>query len=320
MGDIKIGVSLFSFSYFYNMQLMDLEALLKKSHEMGYEGIEIVLAQMAPDYPDISDAWIDHFKELLKKYELQLVCWSAYIDMGIHSDRDLSTEEIYYTTCKDLFFAKKAGAPLVRTQHSITPTIFKKCRSLCKDLGVKLAIEMHAPHHPDIPVWKEYLEIMAEPESEGYLGVVPDFSIFQFNPHKQMVENYIAGGFNSSKLEDVIAKNLEKLSAEDIIARGSYTEYEKQSIHDITGHFQAPAKVKDLYRLIPYAPYIHGKFHYLDETGHNPVIPYEEIVPLIKELGYKGYIASEYEGWDKFAVVQLERYMMLMNRLLSNLK
>ena len=92
--DIKIGVSIYSFSYFYNLSLMDLEDLLRTSHEMGYEGIEIVAAQMAPEYPNVSDAWIASFKELLEKYQLKLVCWSAYIDMGLHPGRDLTDEEI----------------------------------------------------------------------------------------------------------------------------------------------------------------------------------------------------------------------------------
>ena len=38
-----------------------------------------------------------------------LVCWSAYIDMGIRSDRDLTPEEIIQFTRNDMIYAKKAG-------------------------------------------------------------------------------------------------------------------------------------------------------------------------------------------------------------------
>ena len=207
--DIKIGVSIYSFTYFYDLKLMDLEDLLRTAHEMGYEGVEIVVAQMAPEYPNISDEWIAHFKELLDKYELHLVSWSAYIDMGLHPDRDLTDEEICEHTRRDLILAKKAGADLVRTQHAIKPKNFRAMLPFCKQLDMKLCIEMHAPHHPDVPVWKEYLEIMAEPESEGYLGVVPDFSIFQYAPHKQMIENYLRDGFREDKLNAVIELNKE---------------------------------------------------------------------------------------------------------------
>lgn len=316
--DIKIGVSIYSFTYFYDLKLMSLEDLLRTAHEMGYEGVEIVVAQMAPEYPNISDEWIAHFRELLDKYQLHLVSWSAYIDMGLHPDRDLTDEEICEHTRRDLILAKKAGADLVRTQHAIKPKNFRAMLPFCKQLDMKLCIEMHAPHHPDVPVWKEYLEIMAEPESEGYLGVVPDFSIFQYAPHKQMIENYLRDGFREDKLNLAIELNKQRLSAEEIIAADEFTEKEQVMIRDITGHFQSPAKLEDLEKLIPYSPYIHGKFHFLDENCHNPCIPYEEIIPMVKKLGFKGYIASEYEGWDEAAMEQLKRYVTLLNRLLED--
>ncbi|WP_072523728.1 sugar phosphate isomerase/epimerase family protein [Clostridium sp. Marseille-P3244] len=316
--DIKIGCSIYSFTYFYDLRLMDLEDLLKTAHEMGYEGIEIVVAQMAPEYPNITDEWIKNFRELLDKYQLHLVSWSAYIDMGLRADRDLTDEEIREHTRRDLILAKKAGADLVRTQHAIKPENFRAMLPLCKQLDMKLCIEMHAPHHPDVPVWQEYLKIMAEPESEGYLGVVPDFSIFQYAPHKQMIENYLRDGFRQDKLDKVIELNKKEMSADEIIAADEFTDYEKTVIRDIVDHYQSPAKLEDLKKLIPYAPYIHGKFHYLDENCHNPCIPYERIIPMVKELGFHGYIASEYEGWDADAMEQLKRYVTLLNRLLED--
>lgn len=316
--DIKIGVSIYSFTYFYDLKLMDLEQLLKTAHEMGYEGVEIVAAQMADGYPNVSDEWIANFRAMLEKYQLKLVSWSAYIDMGLRRDRDMTDEEIIAHTRRDMILAKKAGAELVRTQHAIGPKNLRAMLPFCKQLDMKLCIEMHAPHHPDVPVWKEYLDIMAEPESQGYLGVVPDFSIFQYAPHKQMIENYLRGGFRPDKLDKVIELNKERLTAQQIMDTDDYTEYEKQVIEDIVDHYQSPAKLEDLKRLIPYAPYIHGKFHYLDENCHNPCIPYEQIIPMVRDLGFKGYIASEYEGWDEAAMEQLKRYVTLLNRLLEN--
>ena len=90
---IKLGVSLYSFSTEYISDQLDLEGVLKKASEMGYQGIEIVAAQMVPEYPYPSDEWLAYFAGLLKKFNLQPVCWSAYIDMGIRSDRDLTREK-----------------------------------------------------------------------------------------------------------------------------------------------------------------------------------------------------------------------------------
>ncbi len=49
--DIKLGISLYSFSTEYIHEKLDLEGVLKKAKDMGYEGIEIVAAQMVPEYP-----------------------------------------------------------------------------------------------------------------------------------------------------------------------------------------------------------------------------------------------------------------------------
>ncbi len=318
--DIKLGVSLFSFSSIYCTHTLDLEGILKKASEMGYEGIEIVAAQSVPGYPNPSDEWLEEFRGLLKKYNLHLVCWSAYIDMGIRSDRDLSEAEIIQYTRNDLIYAKKAGADLVRTQHAISPAIFRKMLPYCKELGMKLAIEMHSPHHPDVPVWKEYLDIMAEPGCLGWLGIVPDCGIFQHTPHKLAIDMFLEGGFDKAKLDNVIRLHNEKKTEEEILASDSFTEYEKTCIEDIKHRFSAPAKVKDLERLIPYTFYIHGKYHYLPEECNDPTIPYAEIIQELKKLNYKGYIASEFEGHemsgDDNTIEQLERYITMFNRLL----
>ncbi len=157
---------------------------------------------MVPEYPYPSDEWLEYFAGLLKKYDLEPVCWSAYIDMGTRSDRDLTREEIIQCTVNDLIYAKKAGFPLVRTQHAISPEIFRAMISWCKRLDMKLAIEMHHPHHFDVPLWQEYFSVMRG-EGKGVLGFVPDFSIFQYRPHQLFLNQAIELGFRSDRLAAV---------------------------------------------------------------------------------------------------------------------
>ena len=37
------------------------------------------------------------------------------------------------------------------------------------------------------------------------------------------------------------------------------------------------------------------KFHYLGEDGLEPSIPYEKILPVVKETGFDGWLICEYE-------------------------
>jgi len=160
--DIELCLTLYALSAEYTTGRLDLEGCLMKAFEMGYTGIELVACQMIPEYPHPSKEWMDEFKGLLRKYDLRAVCYSAYVDMGAHSDRDLNEEEIIQTTINDMRYAKYMGFQLVRTQHAISPAIYKKMQSYAKKIGIILAIEMHAPHNPEVPVWKEYLEIMKD--------------------------------------------------------------------------------------------------------------------------------------------------------------
>ncbi len=317
-GKIKLGVSLYSFSTEFIQEKLDLEGCLKKAHDMGYKGVEIVAAQMVPDYPYPSAAWLAEFRQLLAKYELEPVCWSAYIDMGIRSDRDLTEDEILLYTINDLIYAKEAGFPMVRTQHAISPKIFRQVIPFCKKLNMKLTIEMHHPHHPEVPVWKEYFDIMAN-EGKGILGFVPDFSIFQTMPHKLYLDQAIAYGCREDKLAEIV--ELHRAGAEvSVVLNGDYSEIEKQVAEEIDHKFFAPAKLEQLKEILPYAFYIHGKFYYLDNDEHDPCIPFEEIVPAIRDLGYEGYIASEYEGHHFDDTVdsaeQLDHFVKMMTKLL----
>ncbi|MBQ9031700.1 MAG: sugar phosphate isomerase/epimerase [Parasporobacterium sp.] len=319
--NIKIGVSLYSLSTQFIHEELDLEGCLKAVHEMGYKGVEIVAAQMVPDYPFPSDEWLFSFRGLLEKYDLEPVCWSAYIDMGTRTDRDLTEAEIIQCTVNDLIYAKKAGFPMVRTQHAISPAIFRKMIPFCKELDMKLTIEMHWPHHPDVPVWKEYFEIM-KGEGKGYLGFVPDFSIFQYMPHALYLRQAEEFGCRKEALDRIVELHAQ---GGDLVAleSGDFTPIEKHYAEEMFGKFNHPARIEQFRDLIDCIFYIHGKFYYLDNDEHDPCIPYEELIPKFAEYGYKGYIASEFEGHHFYSDVdcteQLAHYVALNKGILEKL-
>ena len=175
---IDISVSLYSFSTKFFDKSYDLEQCVQKAHELGFSGIEIVAAQMIPGYPNPSDEWRRWFCGILEKYKMQPLSYSAYIDMGQHTGRDLSEEEIIQCTLNDIMYASRMGFPIVRTQHAISPAILEKMIPSAKKWKVWLGVELHAPHNCQVGVWKEYLRLFDRVGSD-YIGVVPDMGIFQ---------------------------------------------------------------------------------------------------------------------------------------------
>ena len=319
--DIELCLTLYALSAEYTTGRFSLEDCLGKAKEMGYNGIELVASQSVPEYPHPSREWMNEFKGLLKKYELEPVCYSAYIDMGAHSDRDLTEDEIVQSTIDDMCYAKYMRFHLVRTQHAISPAIFKRMQPYAKKIGIILSIEMHAPHNPEVDVWKEYLEIMKG--GEGYLGVVPDFSIFAETPHKlhliQAVEDF---GCRKEKVEEITEKHKAGVDEETLLA-GDYTKAEKNFIEDAFQTYgNGKAHLEWLDMVLPYTVYIHGKFWYLDEDEIDHVIPCDKLLPIIKKSGYKGFMASEYEGHHFSEKIdsceQLKRWVNMSNRILKS--
>lgn len=322
MSDIKLAVSLYSFSSDFINGELDLDGILKAVKDMGYEGIEIVAAQMVPEYPYPSDAWLSEFKSLLQKHGLSPVCWSAYVDMGLTTGRELSREEILQFTLNDMIYAKKAGFPLVRTQYTISPDIFRSMLPHCKRLNMKLCIEMHHPHHPEVPVWKEYIRICKE-EGEGFLGIVPDCGIFQNHPHKLFLDQALELGFRPEVLNRLVTEHGNGAELQTVCEALSLNETEKQVAEDLYHTFNQPARAGQLQELIPISPYFHGKFYYAEDGENDPCIPYDDILPEIARLGFDGFMACEYEGhhfvdcYEVDTAEQLRRYVAMHRRILG---
>jgi hypothetical protein len=87
----------------------------------------------------------------------------------------------------------------------------------------------------------------------------------------------------------------------------------------IFGHMDPKAWAE----IMPHIVHVHGKFFYIDETGDEPSIPHEELLRVLVEGGYSGYISSEWEGWhwdnrsDPWTMVEGQQRLMrgILDRL-----
>lgn len=314
---LKYGISLYSFANSFHTRKLDLEGCVKKAKSLGYTGFTVVAAQMCDQYPYPSDEWLDHFNQIITDNAMDPVCWEGYLDFGMRNDRDMTKEEVIEFTKNDIIYARKAGFPIMKTQHSITPEVFESMAPFCEKMGVKLCIEMHWPHDPHVPVWEKYFEVMER--SDGWLGVCPDTSIFQKYPHQLHINQAYAEGVSEKKMSEVLGMIADSKPKEDILAICE-TDVEKKYVNEFCPKFsEPPADLADLAPMLKYSHMIHGKFYYLADSKTDPCIPYEEIMPILKENGYDGYFISEYEGHhysiDENDDIQLKRFHELTKRI-----
>ena len=315
---LKYGITLYCFAKTFLREL-DLEGCVKRARDIGYRGVNIVAAQSCDEYPFPSDDWIKRFRDILDKYEMDPVCWEGYLDMGMRNDRDLSPEEIEEFTRNDIIYANKAGFKMMKSQHSITPEIFEKMLPLCEKMNVKLNLEMHHPHHPEVPVWQEYFKIMEK--SGGWLGIAPDMSIFAKYPHELHMRKAVRDGCRAEKVKEIAALKFAD-KPESAVAELDLNDKEKAYAEEVYFRFNAPARLEQLPFLLKYTHMIHGKFWYIDEKENDACIPYEKIMPIVKQSGYDGYLIAEYEGHafdvDEVESEQIKRYWRMVKRLYDN--
>jgi sugar phosphate isomerase/epimerase len=321
MSRLKHSITLYGFATKYANFEYTFEDCLRKAKELGGDGIEFVAPQMLPSYPKNDDSWNAKFKELIVKYELNPICYSAYIDLGMRSDRDMDDLEKFESTIRDLYIASKLGFSVLRSQFSLTPRVMEKCLPYAEDLGIHLAVEMHGPHTPGTPIWQEYLELFVRKNS-SFLGIVPDMSSFLEVPPATFLNNEPEGKQKDIKRQLLAGFN-EGRSEEDLKALncmlGGDIELEELIKELFYRYFRNDVNYDGLAAFLKYSKYIHGKFYYVDENLDCSGIDYPRIMKLIKEANFDGYIASEYEG-DQFDfklddMEQIRRHIRMLDKL-----
>ena len=78
---------------------------------------------------------------------------------------------------------------------------------------------------------------------------------------------------------------------------------------------------EEIIRLLPYVKCIHAKFNKMDDNFNELTIPYPEILKILVEQGWEGYLLSEYEGENKdvpgFVSQELRKQHVMMKRILG---
>ena len=82
-----------------------------------------------------------------------------------------------------------------------------------------------------------------------------------------------------------------------------------------------PSKPEDIIPLLPYIHCCHAKYYNMSEDFDETTIPYVEVVNIMKEHGWNGYLLSEYEGMHKedynHCMTQVKRHHVMLKRLLG---
>lgn len=325
---IERGVIFYSYQYEYYTGKMSLEDCFAAASKIGAKGIDINPTQMVPGYPHPTEAFINSWLHLLGKYKLESVAMNTMLDAYPYKFRRATDEESYQQFTAAIDLAGKLGFKKTRLQPP--KSILEKCFRYAEEKDIAIGYEIHAPLTFRSREIQDVLDFIHKHDTK-HIGFIPDLGIFSKRLPPVMINQFRRGGAQEkiiSFLEETYQEKgiIENSRSPDCIYRDDLKKMGASAVdYDLLGWSGAYAysDLADLKEMIPYTINIHGKFYEMTEDYREPSVDYEGVVSKLIELGYEGYIVSEYEGqrWvedimEVDSVEQVRRqHMMLMNLL-----
>ncbi|MDQ0362073.1 sugar phosphate isomerase/epimerase family protein [Breznakia pachnodae] len=325
--NIKIGATLFCYGTEYAQYEYDFEECVKQAALAGATGYEIVGTQMIPSYPNVSDEFLGLVTKLKEKYGIGPVGYGANNDRGMRHDRDLNDDEMLADAIIDLKTANLLGCKVMRAQYMLSPAAFERLAPYAELYDVKVGIEIHNPETPTSPNMMKYLEVIKKTGSK-HLGFIPDFGCFAIAPNKPHWMKAIKAGVSEEHLQMAAQMRYDEVDIEEARAKlmeaGAHPAI-NATLQGMYGFVQFKSKDKlpellaGLEDLLPYCFEMHCKFHYLDEDCVEASIPYPEIMDVIKNSAFSGYLICEYEdelfcGGTEFTKRQIKQLETLLSK------
>lgn len=323
---IKRSISFYSFQQEYYSGRRDLRQLLEvASKVVGSPGVELIPEQMPVGrYPVPSDAAVEEWKGWLSEYRLTPTCMDSFIDTMLYKDRFLTLREQVAMMERDLVLAKRLGFSVIRVLCPVRKEIVEASLELAAKHDVKMGLEVHSPMTLRSRWMVEYMDMVVKSGSK-HAGIILDFGCFVMRPTAKLLSNAVRDGARRDILDRIVALHEEhrpnaEMAAE--VRRMGGGDAEMRVVQSTARNFfSQPDWIRD------YGPYLfhcHGKFQEMDENCNETSIDYETPFRVLKEIGYDGWISSEYEGQRLFTgaeeadeIEQVRRHHVMMRRLIG---
>lgn len=306
----RVGVSFHSFTSEYCSFIWSFEDMMGKAALLG-GGVEIVGPAHHRGFPEVTNEFERAFKSSVERYQLTPTSYGSYADPFMLPDRSLTPDEILAYTIPQLKGVAKLGFPIGRLQH-FTSVIAERLIPYAEKYQIKMGYELHAPLMIESERTQELLAQIKRISSDC-LGIIPDCGIFA----RSISCHHLEEGRKAGVSEALIKKAQELWARKTLIDETIETMRELGAdektitwvgmIWDTFGVSEPTA----LLDITPYIIHFHGKFFNIVD-GDEPDLRYEEVVNILLDGGYAGWISSEYEGQpcDSFAIVQARQQMI----------
>lgn len=325
MSKITRGVSLYSFQEEMFLGQMNVEDCVAFASSIGANAIELLPEQNMPSFPNITDAQIGEWQDMLARHGAHFSAYDMFLDTKLRKDREMSDEEQVESVHRDLILCNRLGIKNMRIVIFVRPDILEKCVPMAEKLDVHMGVEVHAPWYLDHAWILRTIEV-ADRLNTKHLGILPDMGIFMKHYPPVMRARFERQGARPEVTQFIVDQHEQKVMAE-------YTIYEvavkmqgnkaEVAMAETLRHapFANPKRIGDF---APYFHHIQAKFYEMNEDCTDPALAYDDVIPELVKAGWVGTLSSEYEGnrWvqDVSAVdsrEQVRRQHVMFERLIA---
>lgn len=282
---LKRGVALYSYSGEYG-RTMNLEDCFKDMKDIGATGIEILANSHIEGYPILSEKFVSEWEYLCAKYDIEPAEYGHWVDNRLYKNREINIDEAREKLIDDFKIANKLGFKILRTK-----------------LGV-ISGELEP-----VKNWREIIESVL-PEAEKYDVVMcPEIHLTTVLADK-FVSDYVE--FIKETGTKNFGLNIDLSVFQNRFDVPGVIVFNPESKHSMP---------EEIIPLLPYVKCIHAKFNKMDDDFNELTIPYPEIIEILKEHKWEGYLLSEYEGENKdvpgFVSHELRKQHVMLKRLIG---
>lgn len=268
---------------------MDLEDCFKDMYDCGAHGVEILANTHIPTYPELDEEWVEKWFELLDKYQIEPAEYGHWIDSRLYKDHELSVKESLQMLERDIKIAHRLGFQVMRTKMGVIDDV-----------------------NTPVTNWRDIIH--------EALPIAEEYNV------KMCPELHMPTALKSKYVDDYV-EFIEKENTKNFgfnVDFGTFqnvfeSEFRLPGMPEDGGPCSRP---EDIIPILPYVYCCHAKFNYMDENFEEKTIPYADVIEILKEQNWNGYLVSEYEGADKdkqgFVSEQLRRQHIMMKRIIGD--
>lgn len=324
---IKRGVTLYSYQLSLKYRVLTLEECLEEMANIGAYGLEAIGQAVIEGYPNPSNRFVDHWWQMINKYGIKPACYTYFHDKYFQKT-PLSYDEMteYLVTIFQL--GKKFGFNYFRMLPGAPIPMVEKAIPYAEKLGVWMGLEIHVPMNLKGKLIEKYVSL-AEKHPDT-IGFIPDFGIFSKYPRPYTRDKQIEKGVLTREAAFYIEDAYKKGTAKDVVLKAINRMKPKDGdikyIDTVFSSGDNCRNPKDLLPLLPFCKHVHAKFNEMtkgDEFKDTQII-YEEIIPVLIQGGFDGYLCSEYEGQrvveiqDLDEIDEVRRQHVMLKRMLGS--